>query len=329
MHTMVKLFFFPDEQDRFFSYTETADEISLVMDTEVTAQLTESLKEDEYSCSPFVWRAIEFYSPSLGTDTGIVERISRPLSCAGITIFYLSTMQSDMCLIPASLVSMALAALAASEGVRLQLDDLDDELLKDLEAHRLREQGIVSEASQTPSATEGASSASTTVTLAKSDSLRSAFKHPLKRHNAMLQLCSLRREEVSSISLSLMQLFFYPQDVDKLVGCDLSKERVVMFTEKEKVISLLFDERLLRYIPDRRVLSLFSVPWAPIQVIGSLGFAESGIVNTLASPLSRQGINLFYLSTYETDLIFVPAHVIDEAMEVLRKHGFNCQSTHS
>jgi hypothetical protein len=52
--------------------------------------------------------------------------------------------------------------------------------------------------------------------------------------------------------------------------------------------------------------------------------AECGIVNTLASPLSRVGINLFYLSTFETDLIFVPVHLVTEAMDVLLKHGFRC-----
>jgi hypothetical protein len=58
-----------------------------------------------------------------------------------------------------------------------------------------------------------------------------------------------------------------------------------------------------------------------IAVVGTLDFAEIGIVASLAVPLADAGISIFGISTYDTDHVLVRADRLEDAKRVLAAAG--------
>ena len=58
-----------------------------------------------------------------------------------------------------------------------------------------------------------------------------------------------------------------------------------------------------------------------IAVIGTLDFAQTGIVASLALPLAEAGISIFGISTYDTDHILVREGRLDDAKRALTAAG--------
>ena len=61
--------------------------------------------------------------------------------------------------------------------------------------------------------------------------------------------------------------------------------------------------------------------WAVLAVEGPLDLALTGILATLSGVLARAGVPVFALSTFDTDLVLVPAARRQEAVEALRRAG--------
>ncbi|MEK9134971.1 MAG: ACT domain-containing protein [Patescibacteria group bacterium] len=57
--------------------------------------------------------------------------------------------------------------------------------------------------------------------------------------------------------------------------------------------------------------------WRVFKVQGPLGFSLTGIVASLAKPLSDAEISIFYVSTYETDYLLVEDKNLAKAKEIL------------
>jgi hypothetical protein len=57
--------------------------------------------------------------------------------------------------------------------------------------------------------------------------------------------------------------------------------------------------------------------WRVFKVQGPLGFSLTGIVASLAKPLSDEQISIFYVSTYETDYVLVEDKNLAKAKEIL------------
>ena len=82
-HGLIKHLFFSGSKPLFFSLTENEMEISLIMD----AEFKFPAYADQSSCSD-VFRALQVELPK-------ISALTEPLAQAGISIFYLSTFQSD------------------------------------------------------------------------------------------------------------------------------------------------------------------------------------------------------------------------------------------
>ena len=61
--------------------------------------------------------------------------------------------------------------------------------------------------------------------------------------------------------------------------------------------------------------------WAVLAVEGPLDLALTGILATLSGVLARAGVPIFALSTFDTDLVLVPAARRQDAAEALRRAG--------
>ena len=98
----------------FFSYTETEEEVSLILNQATSA----IFPPESINVHTEGWRLlkIDVGDKPLGFDeAGIVSSIADPLASAKITLFYISTFSTDYPLVPASDVSRAVQVLASSK----------------------------------------------------------------------------------------------------------------------------------------------------------------------------------------------------------------------
>ncbi|AJY73989.1 ACT domain-containing protein [Paenibacillus beijingensis] len=61
--------------------------------------------------------------------------------------------------------------------------------------------------------------------------------------------------------------------------------------------------------------------WKCIKVDGMLDFQLTGILSSLASPLTDNKISIFAISTFNTDYLLVKRHSIEKAKSVLENAG--------
>jgi hypothetical protein len=62
--------------------------------------------------------------------------------------------------------------------------------------------------------------------------------------------------------------------------------------------------------------------WRCLEVAGPLSFELTGVLSSLSAPLSKAGIPIFAISTFNTDYLLVKEVDSDRAIEVLRHEGF-------
>jgi len=107
-HALLKLLLFPDRQSQFFSFTDTSEEISLVLEEDTLSYFPEYTLQ--YTNQ--VWRVIQVDEGPLGFEsTGIVSSISGPLAEKHISIYHLSTYLTDHTLVEAESLDTAVDAL--------------------------------------------------------------------------------------------------------------------------------------------------------------------------------------------------------------------------
>ena len=58
-----------------------------------------------------------------------------------------------------------------------------------------------------------------------------------------------------------------------------------------------------------------------LRVLGPLDFGETGVLESLASPLARAEISIFALSTYDTDYLLLPEAELDAGLSALSEAG--------
>ena len=63
--------------------------------------------------------------------------------------------------------------------------------------------------------------------------------------------------------------------------------------------------------------------WKILMVEGPLDFSLTGILASLTTPLARNEITIFALSTYDTDYLLVKQEHLEKAIQVLRADGYD------
>ena len=89
----------------FFSATRTPDELSIVC---LEAQAPEGAKAENG------WRALQVIGPLEFSLTGILAAIAAPLAAAGISIFAISTFDTDYVLVKEENLTKSVEALTAA-----------------------------------------------------------------------------------------------------------------------------------------------------------------------------------------------------------------------
>jgi hypothetical protein len=86
----------------YFAITRTSDELSIVC---VQAQVPSGV-----TCQPG-WRCLQVAGPLDFALTGVLASLAQPLAAAGVSIFAISTYDTDYLLVPDRSLAAALAAL--------------------------------------------------------------------------------------------------------------------------------------------------------------------------------------------------------------------------
>jgi hypothetical protein len=66
--------------------------------------------------------------------------------------------------------------------------------------------------------------------------------------------------------------------------------------------------------------------WQALKVEGPLDLALTGVLASLANPLAQAQINLFAVSTFDTDYLLVKGYNLSHACAVLRQAGMQIES---
>jgi len=234
-------------------------------------------------CDIFL-RAFQVTESSIGdSSTKLVTAMSVPLAAAGISIFNLSTYETDYVLVPESRIYDALDAMNKEFKILTEgLEEIEKEIPR-------------------PS--------SATVPQIVTPSV-SKFKLSPPSHE--LYLVGVRKEMIAGVGQNMLRMLLFPQD---------EKRGFISYTETEDEVSIMVDGEYLHDLPADALINTGEV-WKLLKVGDSpLGFTETGIVSSIAETLSKAGVSLFYVSTFNTDYVLVTEADADKAVKCLRDNS--------
>jgi hypothetical protein len=67
--------------------------------------------------------------------------------------------------------------------------------------------------------------------------------------------------------------------------------------------------------------------WRALKLVGPIPFEETGVLSALSGSLASAGLSVFAISTFDTDYILVKEARLADALEALRKAGFEAEGT--
>jgi len=287
-YPLVRLLVHAAGEDRFLSLSKTATELSLVLDEGLFRQLEADvdllqLDARPYKCWPQRWVAMQVDQGASVSDDeeAVVFSLSEPMASENISIYYLSTFDADYCLVQEGQLRRAVAVLRAHHSVILEGEAFfADKPLAEGGANG--DQGCSCE--NLPSV-------------------------QLRLLDCSLSLAKLPPATLPLLAATLLDLF--------LTG----PAQVLSYTEVDCEASLVLCEEAMRRLPEgvAEDVNLYSAAWTALAVIGPLGYAECGIVRTISEPLLKGGLEIFYLSTFSTDLCLVHHERADDARSALEQ----------
>lgn len=111
-HLLMRMMFFADKRNRFFSYASDDEEVTFICDSAWIPEFPDGLVTQE----PGTWTAIHLGLGAGGFDPGAVNVLTAPLAAAGIHVLYVSTFSSDYVLVRSDRLQDALALLCACKA---------------------------------------------------------------------------------------------------------------------------------------------------------------------------------------------------------------------
>ncbi|KAJ3046488.1 hypothetical protein HK097_000816 [Rhizophlyctis rosea] len=337
MHAVVRNLYFR-RRDTFFSYTENSLEVSIVADVETVARDFPK----PAACPGLVvcedpFRALQIDSEYNGLeDSGKrINQLSAPLARAGISIFYLSTYQTDFVFVKEKRIPLVISVLESTGFEFADLEDLDIPLTPtSTPASTTTPEPSLSASFEPPSHMMDRTNGSVSPrSLASSRAGDHAIVDPRLLDKKLvpgntLRLVGLNREYVEGWAMKIVRIIFYPEVLlDGRRGSRASTSvdhRLFSYTSTEEGISLVADETVLEQFSEHMLnMSVTPRPLKCIQVdltaqgMEASGTDRYGIVYSMADPLAAGGINLLFLSTFMTSNVLVSAADLPRALAIL------------
>ncbi|KAI8056596.1 hypothetical protein BDF22DRAFT_203241 [Syncephalis plumigaleata] len=316
-HAITKSVFFPRKRDTFFNYTENSLEISIIAEVDTVVKDFAPIVQRypvKLVIEADVFRVLEI-DTAVGLDNAgkrIID-VSAPLAKAGISIFYLSTYQADYVLVKERRLRQVVATLQ-EEG--FTFPDITDELDDIPSSPNALPPFVSPMPANLPASATGIGTETITAASASSPEMERP-QTPRRQQEVMadmrercpktvpinhLTMVGLNREHQDGWAIRVLRLLFYPELLEQQ-----RDQRFVSYTLTGDGISLVTNLDVLTDFDDY-TLNRSQTP-ASLRVVqihlASLGYDRYGIVYSMSEALSKQGINLLYLSTHGTANILV------------------------
>uniref|UniRef100_H3CY40 Cytosolic arginine sensor for mTORC1 subunit 2 n=1 Tax=Tetraodon nigroviridis TaxID=99883 RepID=H3CY40_TETNG len=302
-HGLIKLAFLASKtRCKFFSLTETPEDYTIIVDEEgFKVELPQS---EHISVADATWLALNVVSGGGNASnsqpigvTKIAKSVIAPLADHNISVFMLSTYQTDYILVRERDLPLVMHSLS-SEFTLLRV--VNGEAVA---AHPL---GVANG-------------------LVKPKLVPRPIIHPLSSPSNMFCVTSLDPDTLPSVATLLMDVMFYSGGSKEggATGEDSTHIRFFSFSLIEGYISLVMDDqtaqRLAGFANNVLFTSASGELWKMVRIGGQpLGFDECGIVAQISEPLATADIPAYYISTFKFDHALVPEENIQSVIGALR-----------
>jgi len=281
-HVLLQLFLLRSPTE-LFSYTETAGEVTLIVDK----NLLSALPLDIVNVSQG-WKCLEVTLGDCGyTESGIIARLTSVLSNRGISVHYLSTYNTDYILVPEHQLSKAILCFMHSFGIEISVPDDTVNINEDLvDSPSFPREDI------------------------------EAIK--LEVFPASMCLARLDKEDLPLCMDTILRLIFFPNrsaEEHFLSFTETTSEFSMIIDQRD-----VSDFPQISCMS--RKLLVETHPWRAIKRLRKLTFYETGVVSAISTTLAATKISLLYLSAHNTSFIMVRENTFKEAVNAMRKQGF-------
>ncbi|CAL8251270.1 unnamed protein product [Boreogadus saida] len=299
-HPLIKLIFLRNRtRCKFFSLTETPENYTVVLDEEGFKELKPS---EHLQVEGSVWLPLNVVSSGNVSSssqavgvTKIAKSVIAPLAEQHVSVFMLSTYQTDFILVKEQDLAVVVSTLGEEfsifrevEGESFPVQDVHNGLHKN-----------------------GKEAIQPTV-------------HPVLIPQNHFCVMSLDPDTLPSIATTLIDVLFYSnspkEGTPSTAGAELDCIKFFSFSLIDGYISLVMDTEAQRQFPaDLLFTSSSGELWRMVRIGGQpLGFDECGIVAQISQPLADSDISAYYISTFSFDHALVPEEDIGRVTEMLR-----------
>ncbi|XP_063153489.1 cytosolic arginine sensor for mTORC1 subunit 2 isoform X1 [Candoia aspera] len=291
-------YFLGNQRCKFFSLTETPEDYTVIVDEEGFLELPSS---EHLSVADATWLALNVVSGGGGFSgsqpigvTKIAKSVIAPLANQNISVFMLSTYQTDFILVRERDLAFVMHTLA-SEFTILRVVNGE---------------------------TVAADNLGITNGFVKPKLVQRPVIHPLSSPSNMFCVTSLDPDTLPSVATLLMDVMFYSNGVKDLVAGNEDSEHIRFFSFSliEGYISLVMDVQTQKRFPNNLLFTSASGElWKMVRIGGQpLGFDECGIVAQISEPLAAADIPAYYISTFKFDHALVPEENINGVINALQ-----------
>ncbi|RKP15334.1 hypothetical protein BJ684DRAFT_18325 [Piptocephalis cylindrospora] len=311
---LVQHILFPAHPDRFFMYTENSTNVALIVED---AYFSEFVGPD----APFsditsydeVFRALEVEATDESRNAPLITELAAPLSRAGISIFYISTYQTDLFLVAENRLPDVISSLRAQ---KFTFDDVSSVPLSPGSEQHFDHQGDADTPPTLPSQITTIQKEVPQPPPSPTDIAEEVRREERRAvRDGDLAMAGLNLEFVELWGSVVVKVLLYPE----LLPNSESPDRFVSYTATRDGVSIVADSQSLEvFNEDWLNRSLDAQPLRLIQFsLDGFDKDRHGIVHSVTKPLSVEGIPLLYLSTILTANVLVGIHDAPRALKVL------------
>ncbi|XP_034452271.1 cytosolic arginine sensor for mTORC1 subunit 1 [Hippoglossus hippoglossus] len=301
-HPLIKLIFLRNRtRCKFFSLTETPENYTVVLDEEGFKELQPS---EHLKVEGSIWLPLNVVSNGNASSssqavgvTKIAKSVIAPLAQQHVSVFMLSTYQTDFILVREKDLSVVVSTLEEEFNIYRELGGESEPV------HCQDVSGCLQK--------NGKEAILPTV-------------HPVLIPQNHFCVMSLDPDTLPSIATTLIDVLFYSsspkEDTHSSPNQDLDCIKFFSFSLIDGYISLVMDTEAQRQFPaDLLFTSSSGELWRMVRIGGQpLGFDECGIVAQISQPLADSDISAYYISTFSFDHALVPEEDIVSVTDMLQ-----------
>ncbi|XP_038844332.1 cytosolic arginine sensor for mTORC1 subunit 1-like isoform X1 [Salvelinus namaycush] len=292
-HPLIKLIFLRKRtRCKFFSLTETPENFTVVLDEEGFKELQPS---EHLQVEGSVWLPLNVISNGNASSssqavgvTKIAKSVIAPLAQQHVSVFMLSTYQTDFILVREKDLAVVIHTLEEEFNIYREVGGEYSAVLSQDVRNGFQKNG-----KEAPQPTV----------------------HPVLIPPNQFCVMSLDPDTLPAIATTLIDVLFYSSSPKEgaLPSQDLDCIKFFSFSLIDGYVSLVMDTEAQRQFPaDLLFTSSSGELWRMVRIGGQpLGFEECGIVAQISQPLADSDISAYYISTFSFD------HALENPTETL------------